>query len=256
MATASTAGAWSQGGARSDRPSAGSRLPRAERGMGSDRMAADRGMSRDRGTARDRGMGPDRAPRPPRAAPPRARVAGPDRTRAPEDDLSYRGGPADHPRASGTRRPAPPVRGSDRGRQLDSERVPAGSRSRSMEDYDEPQGRTMRGAVAVLGVFLVTLAGAGIDSFVGIGLGLITLIALVASTVFATLLVRRSDLVTLVVAPPLIFMAVAGVNIALAPSASFSLATIATLLIRGFPTMAIATVAAIVLALVRWAARR
>jgi hypothetical protein len=118
------------------------------------------------------------------------------------------------------------------------------------------QGRKIRGAVAVLVVFLVTLAGAGIDSFVGTGLGLITLIALVGSTVFATLVVRRSDLFTLIVAPPLVFMAVAAVNIALAPSASFNLATIATLLIRGFPTMGIATVAAIVVALVRWATRR
>lgn len=248
MATANTADAWSQSGARSDRSYPGARSGRVERGM-----APERGMTR--GTDRDRGMGPDRAPRSPRSAPPRARAAGPDRMRAPEDDMPYRSGAAEYPRGSASRRPAPPVRGSERGRQLDSDRVPAGARSRPTAEV-EPQGRKIRGAVAVLGVFLVTLAGAGIDSFVGIGLGMITLIALVASTVVATLVVRRSDLATLVVAPPLVFMAVAGANIALAPSASLNLATIATLLIRGFPTMAIATVAAIVLALVRWASRR
>ena len=79
---------------------------------------------------------------------------------------------------------------------------------------------------------------------------------LVGSSVLAALMVRRRDLFSIVVAPPLVFMAVAGANIALAPSASFNLATMATLLVRGFPTMAIATGAALVLALIRWAARR
>jgi hypothetical protein len=251
MTTARTADSWSQGESRTDRSYAASRAPRPE-----GRMDMDRGMS------------PDRTPRPPRSAPPRARAGRPDRTRAPEDDMAYRSGAADYPRPAGRRRPSTPVRGSERRRPADDhdrdhdrdherdyDRAPSRARGRTSAPA-ESEGRKFRGAVAVLGVFLVTLAGAGVDSFVGVGLGLITLIALVGSTVLATLLVRRSDLVTLVVAPPLVFMAVAAVNIALAPSASFSLATIATLLIRGFPTMAIATVAAIVLALVRWAARR
>jgi hypothetical protein len=109
---------------------------------------------------------------------------------------------------------------------------------------------------AVVAVFLVTLAGGAIDSFRGIGLSTITLIALVGGTILATWLVRRRDLFSMVIAPPLVFTAVAGVNIALAPSATFSLTTIATLLVRGFPTMAIATGAAVVLCLIRWASRR
>ena len=75
-------------------------------------------------------------------------------------------------------------------------------------------------------------------------------------TAIATLVVRRRDLLSVIVAPPLVFVAVAGVNIALAPSASFNLPTIATLLVRGFPTMAIATGVALVLGLIRLAARR
>lgn len=110
--------------------------------------------------------------------------------------------------------------------------------------------------VAVVGMFLITLAGAGIDSFVGIGLGLVTLGALVGSTVIAALVVRRRDLASVIIAPPLVFLAVAAVNIGLAPSASSNLQTIATLLIRSFPTMGIATGVALVLALVRLAARR
>jgi hypothetical protein len=105
-------------------------------------------------------------------------------------------------------------------------------------------------------MFLVTLAGAGVDSFVGIGLGLVTLGTLSLATAAATLLVRRRDLISVLVAPPLVFVAVALVNVALAPSATFNPATIATLLVRGFPTMAIPTGIALVLGLIRLAARR
>ncbi|HEV7210216.1 MAG TPA: DUF6542 domain-containing protein [Blastococcus sp.] len=198
-------------------------------------------------------MSSERAPRPSRnAPPPRARAAGSDRRRVRDDDLAYGHDSADYPRGA-DRRPGVPPRGSDRGRAFDVPR-PAGARGRTMAE--ETGGRKLRGIVAVVGVFLLTLAGAAVDSFVGIGLGTITLITLVGSTVLATLLVRRRDLLSMVVAPPLVFTAVAAVNIALAPSASANLATIATLLVRGFPTMAIATVVALVLALVRWATRR
>lgn len=110
--------------------------------------------------------------------------------------------------------------------------------------------------LAILGVIAVTLVGAGADSFVGVGLGVITLVALVISTGMAAALVRRRDLGTVMVAPPLVFVGVAVVNIALAPSATFSLPTMATLLIRGFPTMAIAVVVGLAVALVRLITRR
>jgi hypothetical protein len=110
--------------------------------------------------------------------------------------------------------------------------------------------------VAVVGMFLVTLGGAGTDSFVGIGLGTVTLVAMVSVTALAALVVRRRDLVSVAVAPPLVFVAVAAVNIGLAPSASFSVPTVATLLVRGFPTMGIATAVALVLTLIRLASRR
>jgi hypothetical protein len=104
-------------------------------------------------------------------------------------------------------------------------------------------------------MFLVTLVGAGVDSFVGIGLGLVTLGTLSLATVIATLMVRRRDLISVMAAPPLVFVAVALINIALAPSANFNLPTIATLLVRGFPTMAVPTGIALVLGLIRLARR-
>jgi hypothetical protein len=108
----------------------------------------------------------------------------------------------------------------------------------------------------VLLVFLVTLAGATADSLIGIGLGTLTLVALIGSTLLATWLVRRRDLVSVLVAPPLVFVAVAVADLAIAPSAHFSLTAMAPLLIKGFPAMGAATVVGLVIAVIRRAAGR
>jgi hypothetical protein len=117
-------------------------------------------------------------------------------------------------------------------------------------------GSRLRGALAVLGVFLLTLAAAAADSYIGLGLGIITSVALTIGTVVAALVVRRRDLISVVVAPPLVFVAVAVVNIGLAPSATLNAATVATLLVRGFPAMGVATGAAVLISLIRLIARR
>jgi hypothetical protein len=163
--------------------------------------------------------------------------------------MAYGSRAGEYHSADAPRRLAAP-RGSDRGRPLSAE-VPVRSRSSA-----EAGGRSLRGVFAVLALFLLTLAGGAVDSFRGIGLSTLTLVALTGGTILGTWLVRRRDLASMVIAPPLVFTAVAGVNIVLAPSATFSLPTIAALLVRGFPTMAIATGAAVVLCLIRWASRR
>ena len=223
MATASAAGAW-QSGARPERPHPvrASRPP-----LGGDR--------------------PDRPSRPSRPAPPVPSRAG-DRLRATERE--HADDRFDDPYASTPRRrpPTPPRSADARPRE-----------TRGREGISAPatsRDSRMPGALAVLGVFLVTLAGAAVDSFIGMGLGTITLVTLAGSISVATLLVRRRDLLTVVVAPPLVFVLVAMVNVSLAPSATFNLPTMATLLVRGFPTMAAATAVAVVLALVRLATRR
>jgi hypothetical protein len=232
MATASTTDAWRQGGGSPDRSFTGSRMPREERAMNPDRSA--------------------RPGRPP--VPPRARPA--DRLRADLDGS----------------RPMPPRRESRRSSRpgdlgSTGDVRPTGARPSAAKGDARPararaearpvaETGKVRGAVAVLGMFLVTLAGAGIDSFVGIGLGNITLAALLASTAVAALVVRRRDRLSVLAAPPLVFVLVAAVNIAMAPSAAFTLPTIATLLIRGFPTMAMATGVAVVVTVGRLIARR
>jgi hypothetical protein len=233
------ADAWQQDGARPDRYS---RPPRPDyRSMPVDRTGRPaRGGPQPPRRSTDRARTPER-PRPGDRGRPG------DRSRPVEQDYYE----DERPR---TRRPDPRYdhdldrRPSARG---DRERDYARGRQAAPE-----RGGRVAGFAVVIGIFLITLAGAAVDSFVGMGLGIITLGALVGSTVIGTLAVRRRDLASVVVAPPLVFVAVAGLNIALAPSASLNTATVATLLIRGFPTMGIATGVAIVLAVVRLLARR
>ncbi|SDN24427.1 hypothetical protein SAMN05660642_04417 [Geodermatophilus siccatus] len=189
----------------------------------------------------------------------------------PSADRSARPAPRDAERGRPAARDADRPRGrEDRPRDLpdldvDRRRAPrspeprpAGRRpsGRGATARTSERGGRVRGALAVLAVFLVTLAAAALESWIGTGLGLATLGTLTAASVVATLVVRRSDLLTTVTAPPLVYVAVAALNTALAPSASLNLASVATLLIRGFPAMAVATAAAAVVGLIRWAARR
>jgi hypothetical protein len=149
------------------------------------------------------------------------------------------------PRHSGEfRRPTPPADG------------PTGSSTAGRTRSAPTSGPRLGGTLAVLGIFLLTLAAAAADSYIGQGLGTITLVALTASSVAATLLVRRRDLLSVLVAPPLVFVAVAIANIGLAPSATLNLPTLATLLVRGFPAMGIATAAALVVSVYRLISRR
>lgn len=128
--------------------------------------------------------------------------------------------------------------------------------ARRVASAPAPESGRVRGLVAVLLVFLVTLGAAALESWLAAGLGLVTVVALTAASTVAAVVVRRRDLSTALVAPPLVYVLVAVLNTALAPSASLNAASVATLLIRGFPAMAIATAAAVVVGLIRWAARR
>jgi hypothetical protein len=264
MATAH-ADAWHESGLRGERPAPPRRTPPplpplpeiAGRARPPRPVPAEaRGRSPERGPA-DRRRPSDRAPE--RIRDDRMRDSAMRGERGLRDDLQRSRPPA-------PRRPADPQRGrgpardehwTDDVRPGRSDADRPGTRRPPVADRPAPeQGSRLRGSVAVLCVFLVTLAAATVDWFLGTGLGMITLVVLVASTSIATLVVRRRDVLTLVVSPPLIFVAVAGVNIALSPAVSLSLPTVATLLIRGFPTMAVATGAAIVLGLVRLISRR
>ncbi|MGY1649644.1 DUF6542 domain-containing protein [Geodermatophilus sp. SYSU D01119] len=267
MASASAADTWRDSGSRGERPSAGPQAARPD-------------PSRHDAT-------PARASRmslPPVPPPPPRRSGGP----APDRRSA---GPAPDRRAGTPGPAAGPAPGWGSGRPVADSRPPAarpqqrtpypgvhpladrdtpepprrGRAAERPQQRETPRGSSrtapapapgLRGSLAVLGIFVITLAGGAVDSFLDVGLGTLTLITLVAASAVATLLVRKRDLLTVVVAPPLVFVAVAAVNVGLAPSADFTVPTIATVLIRGFPTMAVATGVAVVLGIIRWAARR
>ncbi|MGY1689535.1 DUF6542 domain-containing protein [Geodermatophilus sp. SYSU D01105] len=247
---ASTAGTWRESGVRAER-----RAPARATRPGADEHVA-------------------RVPRPPvPPLPPRAGAARPMRSTdippLPEHLARIGRGPSDEERpmarsaavrpsepGRSERRPAERTRRPAEREDLDARRRtsrPAEARAASREAAAPEHGR-LRGAVAVLAVFLVTLVAASLEAALGSGLGLITLVALGAITAVATLLVRRRDLLSVVVAPPLVYVAAAAIATAL--FGAFSLAGVATMLIRGFPAMAVGTGAGLVVALIRWAARR
>ncbi len=264
MASVGTADTWRESGGRADRRVAArpegadyvSRIgrppvpPPPPRMRSTDLPPFPEDMARA-GRRRD-----DRpAPLPPR--PSADRSAGP----APREVERSRPAPrdADRPRSREDRsRDLPHLDADDRRRDRSPEPRPAGRRpsGRGATAQAPEGGGRVRGAFAVLAVFLVTLAAAALESWIGTGLGLATLVTLTAAGVVAAVVVRRSDLLTTVIAPPLVYVAVAALNTALAPSASLNVASVATLLIRGFPAMAVATAAAAVVGLIRWAARR
>jgi uncharacterized protein DUF6542 len=274
MASASAADTWRDSGVRGERPHAGPQAPRPD-------------LPRHDPPRHD----PPRTDRPHHDATP-ARAARMSLPPVPPPPPRRSGGPAPD-RRPGTPGPAAgPAPGWGSGRPVADSRPPAARpqqripypgvhpladrdapepprRSRPVErpqprDTPRASSRTapapaapgLRGGLAVLGIFVITLAGGAVDSSLDTGLGTLTLITLVAASAVGTLLVRKRDLLTVLVAPPLVFVAVAAVNIGLAPSADFAVTTIATVLIRGFPTMVVATGVALVLGIIRWAARR
>ncbi|WP_138758116.1 DUF6542 domain-containing protein [Modestobacter altitudinis] len=207
----------------------------------------------DAGSAAGRGYPSPRAG----GSSPRGRVPERSERERLERDRPARGGHPPERRAPDPRsaRSGPPRPSGEVGRPAVDDRR-AGPAAAGRTRTAPAAGSRLRGVVAVLGVFLLTLVAAAADSYIGLGLGMITLVALTAGTVVATLTVRRGDLLTVVVAPPLVFIAVAVVNLALAPSADLTLPGLATLLVRGFPAMGIATGAAIALSLFRLVSKR
>jgi hypothetical protein len=210
-------------------------------------------------------MAAERPARPRSAVPPRRTPERPrERSRADYDGAPQYARPP-VPRRPEHSRPVP----RDPERDLDRDERPAQRRPQQRAERPAPRPATatatgrgkLRGILAVVAVFLITLAAAGVESFLATGLGTMTMVALVAATAVATLLVRRRDLLSVIVCPPLVFTAVAVVNLVAAPSVhisgvkAFGLLMLTTL-VQNFPAMAVATGVGLVIGLIRLAARR
>ena len=122
--------------------------------------------------------------------------------------------------------------------------------------HDQAPGRaggTLTGVGAVLLLAGISAVAGALDVLAGSALRLIFAAGLVLGTLIASLLVVRRDLLTVVFAPPLVFLAASAVAVLLGRGRTggglIDLAT--SWLVYGFPAMATATAVAVVVWLVR-----
>lgn len=126
---------------------------------------------------------------------------------------------------------------------------------RGQRDYPSGSGRegALTGAGAVLLLAGVSAVAGVLDVLAGSALRLIFAAGLVLGTLLAALLVVRRDLLTVVFAPPLVFVAASAVAVLLGRGKTggglIDLAT--SWLVYGFPAMASATAVAVVVWLIR-----
>jgi uncharacterized protein DUF6542 len=129
---------------------------------------------------------------------------------------------------------------------------------RDQRRYDPPAGGntgpSLTGVGAVLLLTGIAAVAGVLDVLAGSSLRLIFACGLVLGALIASLLVRRRDLLTVVFAPPLVFVAASAVAVLLGrgEGGGGGLIDLATSwLVFGFPAMAIATGAAAVVWLIR-----
>ena len=127
---------------------------------------------------------------------------------------------------------------------------------RGRRDDPSPSGRAdapLTGTGAVLLLAGVSAVAGLLDVLAGSTLRLIFAGGLVLGTLLASLLVARRDLLTVVFAPPLVFVAASAVAVLLGRGAAGGgLVDLATSwLVYGFPAMASATAVAVVVWLIR-----
>lgn len=162
------------------------------------------------------------------------------------------GSRADEPTRISQRRPAVP---------RDDSAAAAAERPRVKPDLGENRdlraatgGSTsslvMAGFGGVILVVIGGLIGAILDYLFTDRLGVVTTIGLALGAIVAALVTRKRDLVSVIVAPPIVYAVIAAV-VLLISSRALGITSIADVAIRGFPTMALATGLAAVIAGVR-----
>jgi hypothetical protein len=114
---------------------------------------------------------------------------------------------------------------------------------------------SLTGLGAVLLVAILALLGGTFDVLTGVGLRLGFAVGLSLGTAIAALLVRRRDLLIVVFAPPLVYLASSLLFVLGSPGGAGSMNTLidasAGWLVYGFPTIAAATGMAVVIAGIR-----
>jgi hypothetical protein len=146
----------------------------------------------------------------------------------------------------------------ERGVYVDQMRDDPPARRRDVPPPSGRPGPTLTGVGAVLLLAGIAAVAGLLDVLAGSALRLIFAAGLVLGTLVASLLVVRRDLLTVVFAPPLVFVAASAVAVLLGRGETGGgLVDLATSwLVYGFPAMAAATGVAVVVWLVRRARGR
>jgi hypothetical protein len=118
-----------------------------------------------------------------------------------------------------------------------------------------PGGSSLTGLGALLLILVAAALGGAVDLLTGSGLRLAFAVGLVLGSAAATALVRRTSLLTVVVAPPLIYLLASALSVlvtgGLGGTGLYDAA--AGWLVYGFPAIATATGVAVVIAGIRLA---
>ncbi len=115
---------------------------------------------------------------------------------------------------------------------------------------------TLTGVGAILLVIVAAAVGAVIDTLLGPALGTATAVMLAVGVLGASWLVRRGDLASVVIAPPLVYLLVAVATLLVSSDFGVTAAGVAAALVYGFPAMAVATMIGVVIASIRHIAGR
>ncbi|WP_106848517.1 DUF6542 domain-containing protein [Blastococcus sp. Marseille-P5729] len=110
-------------------------------------------------------------------------------------------------------------------------------------------GVVLAGFGGVVLIIVLGLVGAIIDYLFTDRLGLLTTVGLTVGAALAALATRKRDLMSVMVAPPLVYAGIA--SVVLLMSGEVRLTRVADMAIRGFPVMALATGVAAVIAGIR-----
>jgi hypothetical protein len=113
------------------------------------------------------------------------------------------------------------------------------------------RGVTLTGAGAVLLMIVSACLGAVIDLALGPALGTTTAIMLAVGAVVAAWLVRRGAFLSVVTAPPLVYLLLAVATLLLNSDLGLTLTGLAAALVYGFPAMLIATALGLLVAALR-----
>ena len=136
--------------------------------------------------------------------------------------------------------------------------APGPAQGHTLPSVGDRRGLTATGAVAV--ALLLGLAGGAVDVLTGSGLREVFAVSFVLGCLVAALTVHREDLAATVVMPPLVYVVLAlaaGAVERTMGTGSFltqQALELANALVLGAPVLAAATLAALVVAIVRWTA--